>query len=481
MSKLVTRFAPSPTGYIHIGNIRAALYPWLLYKQKAGSKFILRIEDTDQSRFVEDATELIVSSLKWLGIDWNEGYEVGGTHGPYVQSDRKDIYKKYAQKLIDKGLAYADPYTQNELNNFREQAKQAKQPFLYRNFRPKNSPDWDCSQPLRLKVVEPKRVNWYDPIMGELSAGPEAQDDFILIKSDGLPTYNFAHVVDDQEMGVTLVMRGLEYISSIPKYLSLYEALEIEPPTLACMPHIMAPSGNKKLGKRDGAKSLTEYIKEGILPEAMMNFLALLGWNDGTEQEIFTKNELIAKFTLERVQRSGARFDEKRLLWMNGQWIKKITVDDLYTRCADFWPLAASSADKHYKMQVLKVAQDRLKTLADLPSVTSFFFEEPKEDRELITQNKQLAKFEPKQLAELLDQSTRKLENTEFNNLAIQHSLNALLGLTSQKPAILFGIIRIALTWAQYSPDLPNSMVILGKQETLARLKQSADYIRSNN
>ncbi len=321
MSKLVTRFAPSPTGYIHVGNLRAALFPYLLSAQKNGT-MILRIEDTDQNRFVEGATELIVESLKWVGIEWNEGYLVGGDHGPYEQSERKEIYFKYADKLIAEGKAYADPYTQDEIEGFRQESINLKKPFLFRNYRPAKPPVWDGTQPLRLKV-DAQATSWDDPIMGHLSAGAEAQDDFILIKSDGLPTYNFAHIVDDYEMGVTHVIRGLEYISSIPKYLSLYHALEINPPVLACMPHIMAPAGNKKLGKRDGAKSVTEYKEQGILPEAMLNFLASLGWNDGTDQEIYAKQELIEKFSLEKVQRSGARFDEKKLLWLNGQWIRR--------------------------------------------------------------------------------------------------------------------------------------------------------------
>lgn len=220
MTDFRTRFAPSPTGYIHVGNVRAALFPWLLARQKGG-KFILRIEDTDQARFVEGATDLIMETLDWLGLDWDEGPRKGGDFGPYFQTERRDIYLKWAQKLIDKGLAYADPYTPEEIQGFREEAKAMKKPFLYRNYRPENPPEWDGTKPLRFKVENIKRYTWNDPVMGELSAGEEVLDDFILIKSDGLPTYNFAHIVDDAEMKVTHVIRGLEYISSIPKYLSL--------------------------------------------------------------------------------------------------------------------------------------------------------------------------------------------------------------------------------------------------------------------
>lgn len=464
-----TRFAPSPTGYIHVGNVRAALFPWLLARQQGG-KFILRIEDTDQARFVEGATDLILDTLDWLGIDWDEGPRKGGDYGPYIQTERREHYLKWAQKLIDKGLAYADPYTAEEVDAFREQAKTEKRAFLYRDHRPENPPTWDGSQPLRFKVPEVKRYTWNDPVMGELTAGPEALDDFILIKSDGLPTYNFAHIVDDYEMGITHVVRGLEYISSIPKYLSLYDALEIEWPVLACLPHIMAPDGKKKLGKRDGAKSVTEYRDQGILPEAMLNFLASMGWNDGTEQEIFTRDELIEKFSLNRVQKSGARFDEQRLLWLNGQHIRMLSLEDLYDRIADFWPASAASASDDQKKQVLGLVQDRLKTLADLPMMTEYFFAEPTVDFSLITDNKQLKKLEFSEIQSLLAQAREALVACDFTPEAIQETLNQLLDTTGQKPGILFSLVRIATTWAPFSPQLNDTLALLGKETTLRRL-----------
>lgn len=466
-----TRFAPSPTGYIHVGNVRAALFPWLLARQQGGA-FILRIEDTDQARFVEGATDLILDTLDWLGIDWNEGPRVGGNHGPYVQTERRAIYQKWAQKLIDKGLAYADPYTPEQVQGFREEAIALKKPFLYRDHRPENPPVWDGSQPLRFKVTNIKRYTWHDSVMGELSAGPEVLDDFILIKADGLPTYNFAHIVDDAEMGVTHVIRGLEYISSIPRYLSLYEALELAPPVLACLPHIMAPDGNKKLGKRDGAKSVADYRTDGILPEAMLNFLASMGWNDGTEQELYSRDELIQKFSLERVQRSGARFDEQRLLWMNGQWIRRLELDDLYNRVAAYWPDCASGAEESYKKNVLKLVQDRLKTLAELPMMTRYFFEEPVRNDELITGNKQLAKLSPDEITALLAAAKAELEVLgEWTPETIQTALNHLLETTGQKPGILFSLIRIATTWAPFSPQLGDTLALLGRDRTVARIR----------
>ena len=465
-----TRFAPSPTGYIHVGNVRAALFPWLLTRQQGGS-FILRIEDTDRSRFVPGAEDLILDTLEWLGIDWDEGPRKGGSHGPYHQSERLEIYHTWAKKLVEKGLAYADPYTPEEVQGFREEARALKKAFLYRDYRPENPPEWDGTQPLRFKVTSLKRYTWNDPVMGELSAGPEGLDDFILIKADGYPTYNFAHIVDDFEMGITHVIRGLEYISSTPKYLSLYEALEITPPTLVCLPHIMAPDGRKKLGKRDGAKSVTDYRTDGILPEAMLNFLASMGWNDGTEQEIFSRQELIDKFSLDRVQRSGARFDEKRLLWMNGQWIRRISLDELYQRVEDYWPQSAAQFDASYKHQVLALVQDRLKTLAELPMMSRFFFEEPEVNRELITSNKQLKKLSDGEIHELLKTAHDKLaELTDWTPETIQGTLNQLLEITGQKPGILFSLIRIVTTWAPFSPQLNDTLALFGKDKTLSRI-----------
>ena len=470
-----TRFAPSPTGYIHVGNVRTALYTYLVARKHQGD-FILRIEDTDQARFVDGAEELILKTLNWLGLDWDEGPNLNsaeevGNFGPYHQTDRREIYLKWAKKMIDKGLAYADPYTPEQVQAFRDQAKAEKRAFLYRDHRPENPPEWQLGMPLRFKVPEIKRYSWQDAVMGELSAGPEALDDFILIKADGLPTYNFAHIIDDFEMKITHVIRGSEYIASTPKYLSLYEALKIEPPILAHVPHIMAPTGNKKLGKRDGAKSVTEYQKEGILPEAMLNFLAQLGWNDGTEQEIFSKEELIEKFSLDRVQKSGARFDEQRLIWLNGQWIRSIDLDDLYNRCEAFWGEESKNAEESYKKQVLSLAQDRLKTLQDLPKLTNYFFTEPEIDEELINCNKQLRKLTEEERQNLLSIVRQELAKiTDWTPESIQSCLNELLETTGQKPGILFSLVRIVTTWAQFSPQLNDTLALIGQEKTLQRI-----------
>ncbi len=474
-----TRFAPSPTGYIHIGNVRSAIYPYLLARQDQGT-FILRIEDTDRTRYVEGATELIEDTLTWLGLDWDEGPVVGGPSAPYFQSERKAIYHRWAQKLIDMGRAYADDTSSEQIQSYRDQCNTQKIPYLYRNFRPENPPAWHEGIPLRFKS-DPKPRSWHDEVMGDLSAGPEVQDDIILIKADGLPTYNFAHIVDDAEMGITHVMRGVEYLSSTPNYLALYEALDLPVPKLISLPHILAPTGNKKLGKRDGAKSATEYRADGILPEAMLNYLACLGWNDGTEQELYTKGELIEKFSVQKIQTSGARYDETKLLWMNGQWIRRIFdeqgVDALYARTQGFWPESTSAYDDHYRKQVLSIIYDRLKTLSDLREMTTYFFTDPEIDLDFLFHNKPLKKLSEAELSTLLERAATKLEQTPWNEDAIQDALNELLTETNRKPAELFSTLRVALSYAPFSPALNLTMAVLGKDVTIGRLRATAGAI----
>lgn len=468
MSNIRTRFAPSPTGFMHVGNLRTGLFAWLTARH-AGGQFILRLEDTDKNREVEGSAEHILACLDMLGLDRDEGLDVGGPYAPYRQSDRLDIYRAWAQKLIDAGRAYADPYTAEEVQAYREEAKKQKKAFLYRDYRPENPPAWDGTMPLRFKS-DPKPYSWHDEVMGDLHTGPEVIDDFILIKSDGFPTYNFAHIVDDAEMKVTHVIRGQEFISSVPNYLNLYEALSLERPIMATMPHIMNEQGNKKLGKRDGAKDVLDYVREGFLPETLLSFIATLGWNDGTEQETFTREELVAKFSLARVQRSGARFDEKRLLWMNGQFIRGLELDELTDRIRDFWPEEALQADEHFRRDVLALVQDRLKTLADLPTLSRYFFTEPTPDLSLITDNKQLKKLTAEERVALLAAARVALDECEWSSAAIQETLNELLETTGQKPGILFSLIRIATTWAPFSPQLNDTLYLLGRERVLTRI-----------
>jgi glutamyl-tRNA synthetase len=479
MSKPVrTRFAPSPTGFLHVGGIRTALFAWLLARQ-AGGQFVLRIEDTDQAREVQGSAEHIQESLGWLGLEWDEGPGIGGQHEPYFQSQRLDRYKVWAQQLIDAGRAYADPYTPQEVQAFREQAQREKRAFLYRDHRPENPPTWDGTTPLRFKS-DPKPYQWHDEVMGDLSTGPEVIDDFILIKSDGFPTYNFAHICDDADMEISHVIRGQEFLASLPNYLNLHEALGIEAPIMATMPHILGSGGNKKLSKRDGAKDILDYRAEGYLPDAMVNFLATLGWNDGTEQEVFSRDELIEKFRLDRVQKSGATFDERRLLWLQGAHVRTIPLDTLYKIVGDsassahFWPAEAfdPAYNDTYRKAVLGLVQERLKFFAELPELTIFFFKDLPVNPELITTHKQLKKLEQDELRSLLQQSRDSLADSDFDTEDLTNRLNQLLEATGQKPAVLFSLVRIAITQSPASPGLAESLHVLGKDRSLARIDQ---------
>jgi glutamyl-tRNA synthetase len=463
-----TRFAPSPTGALHSGVVRSALFSWLLARQNSG-QFLLRIEDTDQKREVEGGTQNIIESLKWLGLTWDEGPEVGGPYEPYIQSQRLDIYKKYAQELVDKGLAYADPYSQEELQALREKAQAEKRPFLYRDHRPENPPAWDGTQALRIRL-EPKVWTWNDAVMGEVKMGPETIDDYIIVKADGFPTYNFAHIVDDHIMGITHVMRSQEFISSVPKFLATHEVLSWESPINAILPQVMDETGKRKLSKRHGAKPILEYRDMGILPSAMLNFLATIGWNDGTEQEVYTVEELIEKFSLDRVQKSGGVFDEQRLMYLNGVHIRKLSLDELFEKVASFWPEEAKDASDDYKKQVLALVHERLKFLAELPELTRFFFTEPTISEEIFTSNKQLKKLSADERTAMIKAVSDALADSDFSEADLEERLRGLVEKLETKPGILFGLIRAAITGSNIAPGLFETMHALGKEIVLKRL-----------
>ena len=335
--KVVTRFAPSPTGFLHVGSVRTALYAWL-WARKNNGIFILRVEDTDKEREVEGSVEHITESLKWLGLDYDFGPDKCEPGICYTQSERLEIYKKYANILIEKGFAYPDPFTEEEVEEMRKKAEEEKRPFLYRENRPEKFGIWDGTKPLRFKVPEIKSYKWHDLVYGDLSAGSEALDDFILIKSDGYPTYNFAHIVDDIEMKISVVMRGEEFISSTPKFLSVYDAFGLPPPLYATLPVILGSDGRKKLSKRDGAKDLLEYKAEGYLPDAFINFLAFLGWNPGNNTEIFSREELVKVFDIERVQKSGAQMSAEKLDWINKEHLKLLPKEEVEKNILEWLP-----------------------------------------------------------------------------------------------------------------------------------------------
>ncbi len=471
MTDIRTRFAPSPTGYMHVGSVRTALFAWLLARQNNG-EFILRIEDTDKVREVEGSEKHIMESLKYLGIKWDEGPDIGGPCMRYRQSERLKEYKEWAQKLVDAGRAYPDPYKKEELEELREIAKQSKKPFLFREHRPEIMPMWNGTQTLRFKS-DPKSYTWKDEVMGKLSTGPEVIDDFIIMKSDGYPTYNFAHIVDDYLMKITHIVRSQEFISSTPKFLNLYEALDIEHPLFVTLPPVMGPDGKKKLSKRDGAKDILDYGREGYLPEALTNFLATLGWNDGTTREVFSVDELIGSFDIKRINRAGAKFDEQRLMWLNGHYIREMSLDDLFEKVKAYWPQSATSFDDEYKKKVLGLVQERLKYFAELPQLTNFFFEELPTDKSLIDNNKFLKDYQKEEIINLLEQVKTSLESSDFSVEDLTNKLNQLLETTNKKPGELFSLIRIVTTWAPASPALADSLAVFGKDKTIHKISQA--------
>lgn len=472
MAEVVTRFAPSPTGYMHVGGVRTALYAWLFARQQGG-RFILRIEDTDKEREVEGSVKHIIESLLWLGIRWDEGPDIGGPHAPYVQSQRLDSYKRYAQQLIDKDLAYPDPYTQAEVEAFRQKAEAEKRPFLYRDHRPATPGVWDGTQPLRFKVPEVKRYVWQDLVRGELSAGEEALDDFILIKSDGYPTYNFSHIVDDIEMGTTHIMRGEEFISSTPKFLSLYEALGVTPPQFATMPVILAPGGKKKLGKRDGAKDILEYRADGYLPEALVNYLALLGWHPEGDEEVMDAAQLTSTFDLSRVQKGGANFDEAKLAWLNREHLKRLSDGDLLARIE-----ALMGTVPPYASAVIGLVRERASTLReayDLMQHEFDFLSGTSPDAALLLQG---GKIEPEVASNHLKAVADLLQHIPDEGFTAAQLKDIIWPYaTAQGRGAVLWPLRTALSGKEKSPDPFVIAALLGKQETLARIARSADAL----
>ncbi len=466
-----TRFAPSPTGYLHVGGARTALYAYL-FARKHNGQFILRIEDTDKAREVEGAIGHMMESLKWLGIQWDESIDVGGPVGPYIQSQRLDSYRTYAQKLIASGHAYPDPYTEEEVEAFRAKAESEKRPFLYREHRPEVFGEWDGKAPLRFRVPTIKRFTWHDEVFGELSAGEEALDDFILIKGDGYPTYNFAHVIDDIEMKVTHVMRGQEFVSSTPKFLSLYEALELAPPIYATLPPILGEAGTKKLSKRDGAKDILDYRKEGYLPEAMINFLALLGWNPGGDQEVFSKDELVSLFELPRIQRAGARFDETKLLHINQEWMRRLS-DDAFIKVG-----VLTAPNQERLLRLVPELKERSSTFSMaremLTTELQFVFEPPIVSSDGLTAKEVVPGSTRVHLAEALSRLSSLTEGVGVDGIKA-HLMPYADGVSKEdggRGAVLWPL-RYALSGAERSPDPFTLIYILGLHEASSRITRA--------
>ena len=474
-TKIVTRFAPSPTGFIHVGNIRTALYAWL-WARKNNGIFILRIEDTDKEREVAGSIDHIQKSLKWLGLNWDQGPDVGGPHAPYIQSERLDIYKKYAEILIKKGHAYPDPYTEEEVEKFRQEAQANKKPFLYREHRPADFGVWDGTRPLRFKVPEIKSFKWNDLVQGDLSAGEEALDDFILIKSDGYPNYNFAHIVDDIEMQVTHVVRGQEFISSTPKFLSVYQALEVAPPIFVTTPPILGEGGNKKLSKRDGAKDILDYEKEGYLAGAMINYLAFLGFNPGGEKEVYSRAELIQVFDLSKIQRSGAMWNDVKLDWFNKEHMKRLPQEEIKKNILELLP------EKIKNPKLIPVIFERISKWGDVKAMVTrgeldLFSKTLEIDKNKFKEKILYKKTAPEKISENLKLAITVLKSLNKNNFTAENVKTALMEIANnlESRGELLHPVRYALSGADKSPDPFLIASILGKNETLSRLQKAIE------
>jgi len=468
-NQIRVRYAPSPTGFPHVGNIRTALFNWL-FARHSGGKFIIRIEDTDRARYTEGATEAILDSLRWLGLDWDEGPEVGGEFGPYFQSERKEIYSKIAEQLVKEGKAYYCYCTQDRLEKMRaEQIGNRQSPGydrLCRNLTEEEVAQKEASNTprvIRFKFPTEEKTCFNDLIRGDVEFENSRIDDFVILKSDGYPTYHLASVVDDHLMKISHILRGEEWISSTPKHLRLYRALGYKPPEFAHLPMILGKD-RSKLSKRHGTVSITEYRKQGYLPEALLNFLALLGWALDDKTELFSKEELVKHFSLQKVSKTAAIFNSEKLEWMNGVYIRGLSLDELTERALPFLEKEDKPLDKELVRRIMPLVQERIKTLGELPEMTDFFFEEDIDYELDIFTDKSTAigalKASLEQIESLTDFSEEKLE-TALRSLAEE------LGL---KAGQLFGAIRNAVTGKKVTPPLFGTMAVLGKERCLERI-----------
>lgn len=486
MSEVRVRFAPSPTGYLHIGGARTALFNWLFARQMGG-KLILRIEDTDTERLKEDSVSQILTSLKWLGLNWDEGPEAGGECGPYYQSERRDLYSKYAQQLLDEGKAYYCFCTPADLEAEREKQRAAKQPFRYartcRDLDPEVAKARAAAgEPysVRIKIPTEGSITVHDLIHGDVTFNMDQFDDFVIVKSNGMPTYNFAVVVDDHLMGMTHVLRAEEHLSNTPKQLLIYEALGFEPPKFGHMPMILAPD-RSKLSKRHGATSVEEFRAQGYLPEAIINYLTLLGWGPGDEREIFTLEETVKLFELEQMSKKAAVYDTKKLTWMNGQYLSELPLEKILPEAETFFikdGLVTKewlAENKEYFAKLVDTVRVRVKTLQEVADASAYFFKDVEAYDE-----KGVAKHFKPEAAELLEKCIAALEADEVFDLTstevIYNKIAADNGLALGK---VIHPTRLALTGRTVSPGMFDVMVLLGKEKTLARMRKAVEYIKS--
>ena len=482
MKKIRTRFAPSPTGYMHIGNLRTALYEYLVAKKDDGT-FILRIEDTDQGRLVEGATDIIYETLKQCKMFHDEGPDVGGNYGPYIQSDRmkSGIYKEYAAKLVDLNGAHYCFCSEEDIENQRKIALAKGESFIYKDpcknisvddarERIKNG----ASFVVRQNIPSFGTTTFHDEVYGDVTVENSTLDEAILLKSDGFPTYNFANIIDDHMMEITHVIRGNEYLSSTPKYNLVYKSFGWEIPTYVHCPPVMKDE-HSKLSKRNGDASFQDLVKKGYLPEAIINYIALLGWAPETDQEIYSLDELKKAFNVKRINTSGAIFDIEKLTWMNGIYLRNMNEEKYFETVKPYIKQAVS--DKFNHLLISKIVQQRANTLAEIPEMLSFFDNYPEFNIEFYTNKKM--KTDPEISLNSLKEAYNVLSNIECWDEQNIHDvlMNKVQELSIKNGQLLFPL-RVAITNMQFTPggaiEISN---ILGKEETLKRIKQSIENL----
>lgn len=483
------RYAPSPTGSFHVGGARTALYNWL-YARHMGGSFILRIEDTDRTRYRPDALADLLDGLRWLGLDWDEGPEVGGRFGPYIQSERLPLYQEYANQLVAKGAAYPCYCPPERLAALREeQRKRGEAPGYDRACREltqRQIAEYQArgvTPVIRLRVPLEGQTTIHDLIRGDITVDNQSLDDLVLLKSDGFPTYHLANVVDDHLMEISHVMRGDEWIPSTPRHVLLYEAFGWDPPEFAHLPLILNPTGKGKLSKRkakgpggeDFLVMVHEFRDAGYLPEAMFNFLALLGWSYSEQEDLFTREQAIAAFAIERISKSPAVFSYDKLSWMNGVYIRQLSVEDLAQRLAPVLARAGIRVDAAAAIKVAQLVQERITTLNDAPGLVDFAFAETLAYDPAALVQKNMTRDDTLRALAAARQALEAVP--AFTEQALEEALRALAGELGLKAGQLFGAIRVAVTGRTVAPPLFGTLELTGRDRVLARLRRAQEML----
>ncbi len=482
------RFAPSPTGFPHVGGIRTALFNWLFARHHGGA-FIIRIEDTDVARKVEGAVAALTSSLKWLGMDWDEGPGVDGKYGPYYQSQRLALYRDAAERLIAQSNAYKCYCSSERLEEMRKEQMARKQPSGYdrrcRDLTPEERSAKEAAgitPVVRFKVPREGQTRFHDLIRGDVVFDNANIDDFVMLKSDGYPTYHLANVVDDHAMEISHVLRAEEWLSSTPRHLLMYQALAYEPPLFAHLPDVLG-ADRKKLSKRHGDVAITEYIEGGYLPDAIINFLTLLGWSKDDKTDLMSRSDIIASFSLERVSKTAAIFNVEKLDWMNGVYIRSLTIEDLSNKILPFLdkylpPEVKRPLDVNYVRQIVPLIRERINTLKDAAAYADFFFIDKLEYDAAKFVDK---KTNPETALAALKSAEEKLASLEsFDREQLENTLRSLADNLGLKAGQLFNVLRVATTARDATPPLFETMEVLGKERCLQRIKAAISRLSNS-